>query len=75
MCRCKISYRCGCVWKLRLKPEELESGSTYKIFRDTVLPLGGSKVQVGSDITGVESDTVTDSSPPAGKAFYQAEKQ
>ena len=53
----------------------LESDSTYKVFRDTTLPLSGSKMQVGSDISGMISDTVTDSSPPAGKAFYQIEKQ
>ena len=42
---------------------------------DTTLPLGGSKVQVGPDITGVTTKTEIDNAPPAGEAFYQAEKQ
>ncbi|MGB6220453.1 FG-GAP repeat protein [Haloferula sp.] len=60
---------------VELELEALDSSSTYKIFRDTTLPLGGSKVQVGSEITGETSATVIDSNPPVGRAFYQAEKE
>ena len=61
---------------VELDLEGLETGETYKLFRDTILPLGGgSKVQVGLDITGVTTKTEIDNAPPAGEAFYQAEQQ
>ena len=54
---------------------ELDSSATYKLFRDSTLPLSGAKVQVGADITGTTATTVTDTGPLPPDGFYQLEKQ
>lgn len=54
---------------------ELDSSATYKLFRDSTLPLSGAKVQVGADITGTTATTVTDTGPLPADGFYQLEKQ
>jgi hypothetical protein len=60
---------------VELDLEDLDSAKTYKLFRDTVLPLSGSKVPIGPDITGTTATTVTDSSSLPVDAYYQVEQQ
>ena len=59
---------------LELDLEGLDRGTTYRIFRDVVLPSGEAKVQIGTDLSEVSSTTITDPGPlPADKAFYWIE--
>jgi len=61
---------------VELDLEGLDSLKTYKLFRDTILPLGGgSKVQVGPDITGTTTTTATDTGPLPVDGYYQVEQQ